>query len=593
MSKTSSIFPIFREFMARYPQHFLLLFFFILIEGAVAASSILAIVPFADFLIDSSLKSPSRITELVLSILSYINLEAGFWVFGILFVCLNALKGIFAVIIRYVILRIKYAVMRGLVNDALHTFFKARWEFFSGSDQGRLLNTFNKEIGGIGDTLGHMATVMAKVIQFIIYLLIPLMLNASMTLTAVGLALLMGTPFLLLQRLSYRLGKRNTETGNITMGVLNEVLSAARLILGFGRQAQARDRYLKAFDQHVQVTLYSQTLAVFVPNLFKPLGMLASVIALGIALQQGAPLSELAAVLWSLLAALPILSEIMQGSISIKRFIPSYEQLVSLRKQAALVEENEGEMIFHQMTQGIELRNVDFIYPGREQTLRNIHLEIRKGQMTALVGESGSGKSTITDLVLGLQIPEKGEVLLDGIVLGKWKQNSFRERVGYVPQDPFLFHTSIKANLLWSYDQATEHEIWEACRLANAESFIKELPQGIDTLVGDRGVRLSGGQRQRIALARALLRKPELLILDEATSALDTESERLIQQSIDSLAGHMTILIIAHRLSTIIKADIIYVLKEGRIVEQGSYDQLLEMNSRFTHMAQGQLHQVM
>jgi ABC-type multidrug transport system fused ATPase/permease subunit len=111
--------------------------------------------------------------------------------------------------------------------------------------------------------------------------------------------------------------------------------------------------------------------------------------------------------------------------------------------------------------------------------------------------------------------------------------------------------------------------------------------------VGDRGVRLSGGQRQRIALARALLRKPELLILDEATSALDTESERLIQQSIDSLAGHMTILIIAHRLSTIIKADIIYVLKEGRIVEQGSYDQLLEMNSRFTHMAQGQLHQVM
>jgi ATP-binding cassette subfamily B protein len=128
--------------------------------------------------------------------------------------------------------------------------------------------------------------------------------------------------------------------------------------------------------------------------------------------------------------------------------------------------------------------------------------------------------------------------------------------------------------------------------LANAEAFIKELPQGIDTLVGDRGVRLSGGQRQRIALARALLRKPELLILDEATSALDTESERLIQQSIDSLAGHMTILIIAHRLSTIIKADIIYVLKEGRIVEQGSFDQLLEMNSRFTHMAQGQLHSV-
>lgn len=156
--------------------------------------------------------------------------------------------------------------------------------------------------------------------------------------------------------------------------------------------------------------------------------------------------------------------------------------------------------------------------------------------MTALVGESGSGKSTVTDLVLGMQIPERGQVLIDGVSLGDWKQNSFRERVGYVPQDPLLFNTSIRNNLLWSFEQANEDDLWGALRLANAEGFVKELPQGIDTLVGDRGVRLSGGQRQRIALARALLRKPELLILDEATSSLDSESELLIQQSIEQVA---------------------------------------------------------
>ena len=180
-----------------------------------------------------------------------------------------------------------------------------------------------------------------------------------------------------------------------------------------------------------------------------------------------------------------------------------------------------------------------------------------------------------------MQIPEKGKVLIDGVPLGDWKQNSFRERIGYVPQDPQLFHSSIRENLLWSSEKASEAELWEALRLANAAVFVKELPKGIDTVVGDRGVRLSGGQRQRIALARAVLRMPELLILDEATSALDSESERLIQQSIDELAHETTILIVAHRLSTIAKADQVYVLRQGRVVEEGSFAELSVKQSGF------------
>lgn len=549
-------------------------------------------IPLADFLMDASLQSPSRITLVVLEIIKFVGIQPNFWLFGFFFVALNALKGIMDVVIRFAILRIKYAVTRGLISETLQTFFKARWEFFGGANQGRLLNTFNKELTTVGNTLGAIATLLAQLIQFVIYLNVPFWLNPSLTLTTLAIALILGTPFLLLQRVSYRLGKMNTETSNVAMGILSEVMAAARLILGFGCQIQARESYLQAFDKHVQVTLKSQTLMLFVPSLFKPIGMFAAITAMGFAIQQGSKISELAAVLWSLLASLPILSQLLQGNINIKNFLPSYEQLVLLRNQAALVEEIEGNRLFHQMTQGIELRNVDFTYPGREQTLRNIHLEIRKGQMTALVGESGSGKSTITDLVLGLQIPEKGDVLLDGLVLSEWRQTSFRERVGYVPQDPFLFHTSIRDNLLWSYDQATESELWAACQLANAEEFIRQLPEGIETVVGDRGVRLSGGQRQRIALARALLRQPELLILDEATSALDTESEHLIQQSIDHLAGNMTLLVIAHRLSTIVKANMIYVLKKGMIVEQGDYRKLLKAKGKFAHMVQGQTHTV-
>jgi ABC-type multidrug transport system fused ATPase/permease subunit len=209
--------------------------------------------------------------------------------------------------------------------------------------------------------------------------------------------------------------------------------------------------------------------------------------------------------------------------------------------------------------------------------------------MTALVGESGSGKSTIIDLLLGLQIPIKGEVLLDNIPLSDWKQNSFREKVGYIPQDPILFNTSIRNNLLWSKETANEEELYHSLELANAKFFVQQLPMGIDTIVGDRGVLLSGGQRQRIALARALLRQPEILILDEATSSLDTESEKSIKLSIDTLSKKMTILIVAHRLSTISSSDYVYVLQTGQVVEEGQYKDLASnLNSIFSFMLMNQ-----
>jgi ABC-type multidrug transport system fused ATPase/permease subunit len=574
MSQLRKILKIFKEFLKEHPRSFLFLLFLLILEGIFAASSVLAIVPLADFLFDPMLIDPSKVTLFVQDKFLVLGIPINFWSLGIFFASLNLLNGAFKVIVRYAVLNVKYLILRNLFNDTLSKFFNTKWSFFSEESHGKLLNTMNKELSIVGDTIGHIATQFAQVIQFIIYLSIPFWLNASMTVIAIVIALGFGILFLRLNKLSYKLGQKNTATSNIALGVLTEILQSARIILGFGKHNNAKLRYLKAFDEHMKVTIKSQILSAIVPNFFMPLGIVATVIAFGISLAQGDRLPELTAVLWSLLSIMPIISSFIQTNIGINNFIPSYEQLLYLRKKADESKEINGNKTFKSLIKGIRFNGVYFSYPNRENVIHNLDLYVQKGKVTALIGPSGSGKSTITDLVLGLQSPSKGKILIDETPLSEYKQISYRAKIGYVPQDSVLFHSSIRDNLLWSSESSNEDELWEALDAANASSFIKQLPEGINTIVGDRGTRLSGGQRQRIALARALLRKPEFLILDEATSALDSESEKLIKKSIEGLAKDTTILIVAHRLSTIENADQVYVIQNGIVVEEGSFSKL-------------------
>jgi len=289
---------------------------------------------------------------------------------------------------------------------------------------------------------------------------------------------------------------------------------------------------------------------------------------------------------YALRTCMPLIGLITANKNNLINYLPSYEQVRKLEEKALQQVQQTGAQPFTQFKSGVLLNAVTFTYPGKEFSLKNITLQVKKGSMVAIAGESGSGKSTALDLLMGFYEPETGEVLVDGISLSHYDINSFRARIGFVPQDTLLFNAAIKDNLLWGKNDATQQEIESACRQAHAHEFIMELPQGYDTEVGDRGVRLSGGQRQRIALARAIIRKPELLLLDEATSALDSQSEMLIQQAINDIARETTIVIVAHRLSTIANADYIYVMENGTIVEHGAYRDLVEKNGLFAHMIQ-------
>jgi ATP-binding cassette subfamily B protein/subfamily B ATP-binding cassette protein MsbA len=250
---------------------------------------------------------------------------------------------------------------------------------------------------------------------------------------------------------------------------------------------------------------------------------------------------------------------------------------------------SRGGLPFEQLRKGISLHQVGLHYsPELPPALSGIDLDLPRGSTVALVGSSGAGKSSIADLLCGLYKPSEGEILVDGKPLDGLDLISWQQRLGVVSQDTFLFNASIGDNISFGTPHATRAQIIAAAEKAQAAGFIADLPDGFDTLIGERGYRLSGGQRQRLSLARAILRDPDLLILDEATSALDTQSERLVQQAIDEFEGKHTVLVIAHRLSTIVGADQIYVLNKGRIVERGNHEQLLGQGGIYAGLWQQQ-----
>ena len=243
----------------------------------------------------------------------------------------------------------------------------------------------------------------------------------------------------------------------------------------------------------------------------------------------------------------------------------------------------------------ILLSSVSFRYDKNSEiwALRDVDLVMPVRGITSIVGPSGAGKSTMADLILGLLFPEQGTISIDGKPLTGELLHRWRRSVGYVPQDTFLFHDTIRANLLWALPDAKDADLWLALRLAAAYQFVSRIPEGLDAVVGDRGVRLSGGERQRIALARALLGKPSLLLLDEATSSIDTESERRIQEVLNKLRGELTMVIITHRPSTIRRADRIVVLDNGRVVEEGKWHELMgSPGGRLRSMIRPQIRQV-
>lgn len=467
--------------------------------------------------------------------------------------------------------------------------------YFAQTKIGDLINQLNVEVNRTTVAIRNLVRIVIVLVTIAVFLV--LLILTSWQLTLISTAAL-GSITLLNQFVVKRskvLGKRLSTMSKAYSSRIFEILSGIRLVKSTANEEREY--------RHLDEIIIARESAEFNSQLmFAGIGPFNEIINI-LALMMIAVLgriafkdqlnqfsSSLLTYLIILFRALPFIGQLNTHRSTLANTAASVEVVTALLRRDDKPFMPRGTHPYRPLQEGIRFNQIRFSYPGHAQeVLRGIDLFLPKGQTLALVGSSGAGKSTLADLLPRFYDPIGGSIELDGVDLKQIDLYSYRSNLGIVSQETFLFNASVRENLLYGRPDATELELMTAAKQANAYEFIQHLPDGFDTLIGDRGVLLSGGQRQRLAIARALLQDPDILILDEATSALDTVSERLVQNAIDDLSRDRTTLVIAHRLSTIHDADQIAVLDRGKVIEVGTHTELLEKRGAYAKLHAMQL----
>ena len=548
----------------------------IIITGFIQASSLFGIMPIVEFAINGNLNDGNNVIQYISNFFLKMNFDINLLSLCFFYFSIIILKIIFTLTTSYFSNILSFTIYKNLIDRQLSFLLKSKWSHMSNVDHGILANSILKESEKANIGFDAVVSGISNIFTILTYFVVAFYISIELTLSILTLSsILYFLPSYFIGKLIYKIMLIHTNSTNLIQKKIFEMLKGIKVIFSYNKTSDYQRSFNIEFNKILKSGLQFNMIRIFNFQILEPISIFIVILSIYfgkyIFLLSN---TDIFLFLFVIYKSVGIKSVLIGDFNRIKGSQPPIEQINTIISNAAknIDKRDKGKKILK--FKNIKFKDVYFRYnKNNEYILKSLNFTIHSNQKVAFVGPSGAGKSTLIDLIIGLLKPSKGKIFINNYD-NFFSDSSWLDVIGYVPQNSFLFNASIKDNLLWSNPKCTYEEMVSACKDAYALDFINNTSFGFDTIIGDNGNRFSGGQLQRLCLARALIKKPQILILDEATSALDSESELKIKKSLDSLKLKLTLIVITHKLNTILDSDKIFIVDDNKIIKQGSYKEL-------------------